>query len=219
MFHPLRLLTVLLGSAIAVSASTPKHSDDEFDSNAIPPTSLPNSVTIHSWPLDSQQPFPFGVVKYNPSTRVGTFYPEEDADAGIVGPADGSLVRLGAIQGTSWFGTVVEKSTLKNTEKPAQITLYIDHDGYPFNLEYTLAADATPSTTNSKSSSSSSSPATVIIVTQPAGPVPHLNKPVVLDPDGKLPVPEVEKTFLQKYWWVLLGAAIILLGGGGGGSE
>jgi hypothetical protein len=30
------------------------------------------------------------------------------------------------------------------------------------------------------------------------GPKPVLNRPVVLNPDGKLPVQEVEKTFLQK---------------------
>jgi hypothetical protein len=38
----------------------------------------------------------------------------------------------------------------------------------------------------------------VRILTQAPGPQPALNKPIVLTPDGKIPVPEVEKTFLQK---------------------
>jgi len=48
------------------------------------------------------------------------------------------------------------------------------------------------------------------------GPQPFLNKPIVLNAEGKLPEPDVEKTFLQKYWWILLAAALLILSGGGG---
>ncbi|KAG9236922.1 cyclin-domain-containing protein [Amylocarpus encephaloides] len=45
---------------------------------------------------------------------------------------------------------------------------------------------------------------------------PALNRPVVLSAEGKLEEPELEKTFLQRYWWVLLGAVMIMMTAGGG---
>ncbi|RPB16910.1 hypothetical protein P167DRAFT_561872 [Morchella conica CCBAS932] len=67
-----------------------------------------------------------------------------------------------------------------------------------------------------KAGDEASSSPTVRILTQAPGPQPALNKPIVLTPDGKIPVPEVEKTFLQKYWWVLLGATLLIMTSGGG---
>lgn len=64
----------------------------------------------------------------------------------------------------------------------------------------------------------SSSPKVTILKPTP-GPQPHLNKPVVLTSEGKIPEQEVEKTFLQKYWWVLLGGALLMMSTGGGGGE
>jgi len=45
---------------------------------------------------------------------------------------------------------------------------------------------------------------------------PELNRPVVLSREGKVEVPEPEKTFLQKYWMIGLGVTVILLMSGGG---
>jgi hypothetical protein len=63
-------------------------------------------------------------------------------------------------------------------------------------------------------------------------PQPHLNKPVVLSPDGKVPEKEVEKSFCRseycpvfigdnksradgecshRYWWVFLGFAVLAM--------
>jgi hypothetical protein len=43
-----------------------------------------------------------------------------------------------------------------------------------------------------------------------------IDRPVVLSAEGKIAVPEPEKTMLQKYWWVLAGGLFILVLGGGG---
>lgn len=51
-----------------------------------------------------------------------------------------------------------------------------------------------------------------------AGAVPVLNRPVVLAPDGTVPTPEGERTFLQKYWWVLLAGLLLVVSGGSGGE-
>ncbi|KZF22710.1 hypothetical protein L228DRAFT_260855 [Xylona heveae TC161] len=47
------------------------------------------------------------------------------------------------------------------------------------------------------------------------GAEPHLNKPIVLNPDGKMPQKEPEKTILQKYWWVFAAITLLLMAGGG----
>lgn len=57
-----------------------------------------------------------------------------------------------------------------------------------------------------------SQPETQVVVIRPfPGAEPALNKPIVLSPDGKLPVKEEEKTFLQKYWMFLAAGAILLV--------
>ncbi|CAK7241522.1 MAG: hypothetical protein STHCBS139747_002984 [Sporothrix thermara] len=59
--------------------------------------------------------------------------------------------------------------------------------------------------------------ATVVVAGKGATPV--LNRPVVLNPEGKKAAPEEEKTFLQKYWWILGTVALLVLTSGGGGDE
>lgn len=63
----------------------------------------------------------------------------------------------------------------------------------------------------------SSTPKVTILKSTP-GPQPHLNKPVVLTPEGKIPEVEIEKTFLQKYWWMILGGALLIMSTSGGGE-
>ncbi|CAK7209282.1 hypothetical protein SCUCBS95973_000386 [Sporothrix curviconia] len=59
--------------------------------------------------------------------------------------------------------------------------------------------------------------ATVVVAAKGATPV--LNRPVVLNPEGKKAVPEEEKSFLQKYWWLLGTIAVLVLTSGGGSEE
>ncbi|XWX02394.1 hypothetical protein V2A60_010431 [Cordyceps javanica] len=54
----------------------------------------------------------------------------------------------------------------------------------------------------------------VVVLPETRGPQPALNKPVVLNPEGKREEPQ-EKTLLQKYWWVLAIVAFIAVSGGG----
>ncbi|POS84409.1 hypothetical protein EPUL_003987, partial [Erysiphe pulchra] len=42
------------------------------------------------------------------------------------------------------------------------------------------------------------------------GPKPYLNKPVILK-EGKVEVPEPEKSFLQKYWWLIAAVLMVLV--------
>jgi len=50
------------------------------------------------------------------------------------------------------------------------------------------------------------------------GKKPELNRPVVLNTEGKVEVEEKEKTLLQRYWWVGLAVLMLLVSAGGGGE-
>jgi hypothetical protein len=47
------------------------------------------------------------------------------------------------------------------------------------------------------------------------GATPVLNKPVVLDPTGKVPQMAEEKSFFQKYWWIGLAVMFLAILGSG----
>jgi hypothetical protein len=93
-----------------------------------------------------------------------------------------------------------------------EITLYLSSDNVVYHISYSLKPSTSQNTV-------------VKVVTEnsiPTTPDPVLNPPVIVNPDGQPPVPEVEKTFLQKYWIYILPIIFILLtsgGGGGGGGE
>ncbi|OAA52115.1 hypothetical protein ISF_09279 [Cordyceps fumosorosea ARSEF 2679] len=53
-----------------------------------------------------------------------------------------------------------------------------------------------------------------VLLPEARGRQPALNKPVVLNPEGKREEPQ-EKTLLQKYWWVIAVVVFIAMSGGG----
>jgi len=57
------------------------------------------------------------------------------------------------------------------------------------------------------------------VIQRTQAPQPALNKPVVLNADGRLEGKEPEKTFLQKYWWVLGLFLLIQFASAGGDSK
>ncbi|KAI5852912.1 hypothetical protein DFP73DRAFT_628270 [Morchella snyderi] len=168
--------------------------------NAI--TTHTHTLTLHQWPLGAPHPTILGKVSYDSATGEGGFGVAEHSGAWAESGEE-EEVRVGVWNGETWlFGCVVVGKTLKHPEN-ADITVRVDDTGKAWHVQYKAGDEA------------SSSP-TVRILTQAPGPQPVLNKPIVLTPDGKIPVPEVEKTFLQKYWWVLLGATLLIMTSGGG---
>lgn len=59
----------------------------------------------------------------------------------------------------------------------------------------------------------------VEIVPMREGPLPVLNRNVVVGSDGKVEGGEQEKTFLQKYWWAIAIFLVLQLVAAGGGGE
>lgn len=95
------------------------------------------------------------------------------------------------------------------------LTFHLNDDALVFSASFS-ADPISPSS----SSNDISSNLKVNILRATPGPAPKLNqrKPAVLSADGKeIPqVPEVEKSFFQKYWWVFALVAVLAVTGGGG---
>ncbi|KAL0633507.1 hypothetical protein Q9L58_007614 [Maublancomyces gigas] len=195
----MRLISLLLPVLSLLSSAVRADGDDGTGSEAPPNT---HSVTLHKWPLSLASPIPLGTVGYNPQTKTGD-YKVAKAVSDVLG-GDDEVVRVGVWDGKEgWFGCVTAGDSLKDPST-AVVTLRLDGAGDVWHVEFS-------------SNSSSSTPKVTILKPTP-GPQPHLNKPVVLTSEGKIPEVEVEKTLLQKYWWVLLGGALLMMSTGGGGE-
>jgi len=171
---------------------------------------LIDSTTISIQPLSGSAPIlSLAEIKYNPSTL----------DAEIVSysppalPTDSELVRVGVYDAAT--GRWKSSTSMTAAESFAKgyrptIVLSLDAQGGVLGV-------ACKSGKIDAGESRDFAPRVKVLKTV-KGQQPHLNRPVVLSPEGKVAVPEVEKTMLQKYWWVLLGGVMLLMTTGGGGE-
>ncbi|KAJ5543060.1 hypothetical protein N7535_005489 [Penicillium sp. DV-2018c] len=166
------------------------------------------STDILYWPVGSSQPSVLARVSYDPTSLksdVVSYHPPKDDHS------DG-LVRVGLYTSTTtrkqWVGSLVSLSSLSADVQPT-FRLHLDsaNDIYAVSL-------STPATTAQDSKTG----ARVELVPNESGTRPHLNRPVVVRPDGQNPDQPEEKTLLQKYWWVLLIVTFLSMSGGGGGE-
>ncbi|KAL2832379.1 hypothetical protein BDW59DRAFT_139142 [Aspergillus cavernicola] len=172
-----------------------------------------SQLEILYWPVANPEPSVLAHVSYNPAllkSDLIDYTPPTDLSQ--------DLARVGFYIATptnqkQWVGTLTSLTALRgdDSRKPT-LRLHISPSNEVYHVS--LSSD---STTSTSSSSSSSSPGNlhIEIVTDEVGPSPHLNRPVVLSPDGKSPEEEPEKTLFQKYWWVLLIVTFIAMSGGG----
>ncbi|KAL1979908.1 hypothetical protein VTN96DRAFT_4993 [Rasamsonia emersonii] len=181
-------------------------------------TTLPASADVFFWPVASPQPSLLAQVAYDPSTletSVLSYNPPEDANRTPVGGDGGAenLIRIGFFVPTpsnskQWVGSLISRSSLAgevitDDQSRPKLLLHLSPANELYHVSFTLP------------SNHSSSMLDVDLVHADAGPRPHLNKPVVLGPDGKDKEEVAEKTFFQKYWWVFLIVTFLALSGGG----
>ncbi|KAF2086662.1 hypothetical protein K490DRAFT_66444 [Saccharata proteae CBS 121410] len=168
------------------------------------------TITIHQWPASAPASArePLARVTYNPlnSTASLLFYYSPSRP----GPAS-SLVRIGLknpTPNTDWAGIATSAATLSSQYKKT-LVLHADRAGNVFNVG--LGATVRREGENEVE---------VVVEKVKAGPKPVLNRPVVLDENGKLAdAKEPEKTFLQKYWWAIGLFLLLQVLVGGGGKE
>jgi hypothetical protein len=167
-FSTMRLLSLIFALSLLLSA------------NAF-------STDILYWPVGSSQPSVLARVSYDPTSLksdVVSYHPPKDQTDG--------LVRVGLYTSTQtnnkqWVGSLVSLASLIGNEQPT----FRLHLG-PANDVYHVSLSAP-----SIAQQSTSSPR-VEIVSNEVGTQPHLNRPVIVGPDGQNPEQPEEKSLLQK---------------------
>ncbi|GAD94878.1 conserved hypothetical protein [Paecilomyces variotii No. 5] len=182
----LSLATAVLASASSLAANLPSE--------------------IFYWPITAPQPTLLARLAYDPTTlqsKLLSYTPPVDDSTSS---EEDALIRIGFFTSTpsnpkQWVGTLVSRSALTtktdNDTPIFQLLLDSQNDSYHVALS---SAQLTLSPTNKDTTA----PEPVEIFRSEILPRPALNRPVVVNPDGKGPEEVVEKTFFQKYWWVFL---------------
>lgn len=153
------------------------------------------SVTVHAWPVASAKPTPLAVISYNSKSRTATVekYLPPHIDFGSAG--EQRLVRIGLYeqQTQAWSGVVTSARNLDpdRLDISKSLALHVDDSGRVWNVGFG-AERLGPGASATKDGLS------VTVVVPAPGPTPHLNRPVVLNPDGRIEAPAQGKTFFQK---------------------
>lgn len=180
------------------------------------------ATDILYWPVASPQPSTLARVSYDPSSLqsdVLSYSPPSSAIRENSGAQDhlDDLVRVGLYTSTptnskQWVGTLTSLSSLTGVGnyKPT-IQLHLGPSNEVYRVSLRLSSSSRDATGETKPD--------VELVRIEAGPRPHLNRPIVVSPDGQSRQEVVEKTFFQKYWWVFLIVTFLAMSGGGEGQQ
>lgn len=173
------------------------------------PLAVASSVTLYVAPVPASgdtaaiaSPVPLAQIDYDADQPVGTLVSYT--------PPTGSystdrLLRVGLTdpKSSSLHGVVTSAASFSE-QYHKKIVIYVDDKGEPFHVGFSTSAKG------------SGKEVEVEIQKKNTGPKPVLNKPIVLNAEGKLGGEEPEKTFLQKYWWAIALFLIVQLAAGGG---
>ncbi|KAL6705746.1 hypothetical protein ACN47E_006383 [Coniothyrium glycines] len=172
------------------------------------PVAVASSVTLYvsSVPVGSDaaailSPIPLAQIEYDADQPVGTL--------ASYTPPTGSyssdhLLRVGLTdpKSGSWRGIVTSAASFSE-QYHKKFVIHVDDKGEPFHVGFGTSAKKAGEEVE------------VEIVKRSVGPKPVLNKPIVLNAEGKLETKEPEKSFLQKWWWVIAIFLVVQLAAGG----
>ena len=146
-------------------------------------------LDVFAWPLSASRHQSLAKVSYNSThATLQSFTPPKI-------PAEDDLVRVGFFHATgSWVGISTAASNF-DPELYKTLILHVNTEGTAYHVGF-KATDVGGSHGAGKASSKDG--LTVVVKKIQEGSKVHLNKPVVLSPDGKLEEKEPEKNFFQK---------------------
>ncbi|PYI24242.1 hypothetical protein BO86DRAFT_310588 [Aspergillus japonicus CBS 114.51] len=194
----LSLLCFFLSSSVVNSSPSPQLS----------------SADVFYWPAAASEPSFLAQISYNSTSmnsEVVSYSPPTPAHA----YESSDLIRIGFFATNSsgskhWVGTATSWSSFFGDEDHRPTLRLYTKSPYEDELYHV----ALVSSTTFAAFSTLVSPR-VELVSNEAGPRPHLNQPVIIGPDGKNADDVVEKTFFQKYWWIFLIVTFLAMSGGG----
>lgn len=162
------------------------------------PVTVASTLTVHIHPI-SDSSIPKSSVVPSPVPLAQIDIDTETATGSVTSytPPHGSyssehLVRVGLhdAKTQSWRGVVTSAASFadKYTQK---FVVHVDEKGEAYHVGFTASVKQDGDTTQK-------SGVEVEVVQRTVGPKPALNKPIVLNAEGKIDSTEPEKTFLQK---------------------
>ena len=148
-----------------------------------------STVEIFIWPLSQPKSAQLTQILYNANNATVKRYTPPKI------PAEDEIVRIGFYhngKSGEWSGVATAASNFA-ASKDKKVLLHVNDDGVLYHVGF--KASDVPS--SSKTGRGTDQLGVAVVKTEP-GPMPHLNKPVVLNEQGQLPEGPPEKTFLQK---------------------
>jgi hypothetical protein len=149
--------------------------------------------------LASKAPSPLLEVSYSPESQTTTkshYRPPAD----VATDDSEQLIRIGLYEPKTkrWTGVVTRTSAFQ-AGQASTATLHLDEKGDAQHVSF-RSSSVQQQTGGSEQVSALEGIDTIQVrlETARAGPEPHVNKPVMVDADGKEPVVEVQKSLLQR---------------------
>ena len=145
------------------------------------------TLEIFAWPLSATKAQTLAQISYNSTHASVKSYTAPRI------PTGDDVVRVGFYHSSdSWSGVATAASNFA-PGKDKKVQLLVNANGELYHIGF--KASDLPS--SSKTGNAKDGLGVEVVKTLP-GPSPHLNKPIVLNAEGKVDVTEPEKTFLQK---------------------
>jgi len=155
------------------------------------------SIDIFAWPLSASKSQTFASISYNTTTATLKSHSRPSI------PEIDEIVRIGFHHSSTgkWSGIATSASNFAEG-KDQKLQLLLNSEGEVYHVGF-KAEDASKASSGSGKESKKDG-LSVEVVPMNAGPQVHLNKPVVVNPDGKVGGEEEQKSFLQKYGLLLV---------------
>ncbi|RDI88966.1 hypothetical protein Vi05172_g1000 [Venturia inaequalis] len=167
-----------------------------------------STVTVYTWPLSAPSPIPYAAIEISPSQTAIQAKIKHIAQLPVFRD---DLVRVGILdESNTWTGVATSAKSFR-VDMSKKIILHTDDEGHVAHISFNSFQNANPVD------------AAVLVEVMPIqpGPRPTLNKPIVLDEEGKIATPETAdtKSFLQKYWWAIALFLVLQVVAGGGKED
>lgn len=148
-------------------------------------------IDIFAWPLSAPKSQTLAKLSYNSESETATVLSYKAPAL----PSADEIVRIGFNHPTTgrWSGIATAASNFADG-KDKKLQLLLNEQGDVYHVGFKTSEWPSSSKGGSKKDDM-----TVEVVPMKTGSTIHLNKPVVLNAEGKLDNKEEEKTFLQKY--------------------
>jgi hypothetical protein len=169
------------------------------------PVAVASSVTLYvsSVPVSDNgavipSPIPLAQIEYDVDQSIGTLVSYTPPTGSY---ASDHLLRVGLSDAKtgSWRGIVTSAASFAD-HFHKKFVIHVDDKGEPYHVGFGTSAKG-----------SGGDEVEVEIVKRNPGPKPVLNKPIVLNAEGKLDDKEPEKSFLQKYVMLIVSRAAVKL--------